>query len=329
MDNSKPASLEKSLVDLEAENRRLKEQLERMKVDTSDQLTQLKERSEKVTDQIKAYTPIVEDVWGLRVFEKAKSYLIGWITLGGVSALIASIAVFAGAYKYALDLIDAKVKALSESQVNAIVQKETQEQVAKYFKDHSAEYEVHVTQMTQEFIQQVNTRVQSKLGYGLSAATERNEQLTTSIASIVDYSPRMLSVRQQGNEGGVVGFAIAYALEYQAFKTSSQRVRLSPREIYNLSRKLEGTLSHDSGATVKDAVKVVQTEGAVEEEIWPYKPGEYSAQAPAAFSTAKRYKVKHAQKLATLEDIKAALSNNGPIVAGITVYQSMMTDDVK
>jgi C1A family cysteine protease len=329
MDNSAPPVLEKSLADIELENQQLKRQIERMKVDLSEELVRVKESGDKVSDQLKMYAPLAEDVWGLRVFEKAKSYLISWITLGGVTALFAGIALFAGAWKYAVDLIDAKVKALSEQQVILIVQKEAESQVTRYFVDHNDEYIEHVEQLTQQFIQQVNTTVQTRLGYGGSAASEDEGASPANIPSVIDYTPQMGGVRQQGSEGSVVGFAVAYALEYQIFKTTKQHVRLSPREIYNLTRKLGGTLDYDSGAQIAKAVTVVRKEGAVEEEVWPYNAGEFAAEAPPQFATAKRYKVKRAKKLTGLDQVKDALSSTGPVVAGITVYESIYGEDLK
>ena len=64
------------------------------------------------------------------------------------------------------------------------------------------------------------------------------------------------------------------------------------------------------------------------EDIWPYKAGEFAAQPPPEFAAATRYRIKNARKIAGIDQIKSALTNNGPIVAGITVYQSMMQPDV-
>ena len=330
MDSPEREFQEKSLADLQAENQQLREKIEQMAVDMSDQLSHLKDQSSKVSDQMKAYAPIAEDVWGLRVFEKAKSYLIGWITLGGVTALMAGLALFAGAWKYTTDFIGTKMESVSEEQIKEIVRKQAEEQVTRYFRDHNAEYLAQVTQMTQESIQRFVITVQSTRGYGGIVSSETGESPSIGIGPILDYTAKMGNVRQMGQEAGVVGFAIAYALEYQIFKTAGQRVRLSPREIYNLARKLENTLSYDSGALVSDGIKVVRTEGAVQEEVWPYEVGEISAQPPARFATATRYKVKRARKLASnVEQIKAELSDTGPIVAGITVYKSMQGGDTK
>jgi C1A family cysteine protease len=340
MESTERGSLEKSLLDLEAENHQLRAMIEKYEKasimpahnDVTDQLTKLKESSDRLTDQIKAYAPIAEDVWGLRVFEKAKSYLLGWITLGGITVVVASGALFAGAWKYAVDLIDAKVKAISEKEVSAIVQREVEGQVAKYFNDHSAEYNVHVEELTQQWVRQVNATVQSKLGYGLSESIERNAQpVTAATDSVLDYTSQMGAVRSGGSEGSVVGFAIAYALEYQVFKSTGQQVRLSPREIYNMTRKLEGTISSDAGAQIRNAVKIVQTQGAIAEAVWPYKEGEFSAQPPSGFEATNRYKVKRAHKIEgvdRVDKIKTALSSTGPVVGGIAVYESFMGEDV-
>src|SRR6516164_6014700 len=103
---------EQRISDLQAENYHLRAKLEqyereaRFNGDSTDRFAQITKTIDKISDQLKAYGPIAEDVWGLRVFEKAKSYLVGWITLGGITVVITGAALFAGAWKYAIDLID-------------------------------------------------------------------------------------------------------------------------------------------------------------------------------------------------------------------------------
>ena len=56
---------------------------------------------------------------------------------------------------------------------------------------------------------------------------------------------------------------------------------ISPRYLYYFA-KLEGNLDphSDTGAWIKDTVKVLQTRGAVVEGVWPYKPGDLKANPP-------------------------------------------------
>lgn len=360
MKDAERGDLEKSLIALEAENQQLRERIgqyeksfvDQIKATILDQLSQLREGSDKIADQIKVYTPIAEDVWGLRVFEKAKSYLVGWITFGGITALIVGGLLFAGAYKYAVDLIDTKVKSLTDKEIWEIVKNETKPQVVKLltdkevwetvknemkqqvetdFKEHHEEYSTLVLGVYGEQLHQLAATVQSSRGYGglPMAATIAEASAIVPSASVVDYTPQMGEVRSQGEEGSVVGFAIAYAMEYQIFKTTHQRVRLSPRAIYYLSRKLTNSFPYDSGAQIKDGVKAVLTKGAVLDNIWPYKERDSSASPPRDFATATRYKLKRAVPLKGIDQIKSALSTTGPVVAGITLYDSMVQEDVK
>jgi C1A family cysteine protease len=104
---------------------------------------------------------------------------------------------------------------------------------------------------------------------------------------------------------------------------------LSPREIYNLARASEHTLSTDSGAIINDGLNVVKTQGDVADAVWPYKAGDYAAQPPPAFANATKYKIQQATKVANTSDsIKAALASVGPIVTGITIYTSFESSDV-
>lgn len=138
----------------------------------------------------------------------------------------------------------------------------------------------------------------------------------------------MTPVRDQGQEGSVVGFALAAVLEYQLHKKLGKDVTLSPRAIYNETRQFEHTASQDAGATIGDAVRVLRKTGAVPEEAWPYKAGEYAASEPLAVRAAAHYKISLSRQLKGLSEIKSALQYYGPVVAGITVYGSFISAEV-
>ena len=328
-----------SITELQAENERLKRRLAEHERDTQtapdpnilQSLADLKKATDDISEKLEAYAPIAEDVWGLRVFEKAKSYLINWITLGGITVVIAGLAVLGGIWKYAVDLIDAKIKDVSAEKLATMVQKEAERKVTLYFTSHSAEYTAHVETLTQQQISAVNAAVQRQQGYGILQSSLRSDSTATGTPatklSSIDYSTDMGPVRDLGTEGSVVGFAIAYAMEYQVFKTAHEKVRLSPREIYNLARSREKSSATDSGATIADGIQVAQNDGVVLETAWPYRPGEFASQPPAAFAAAHRYKLRRADKITGIEQMKSALIRNGPIVAGITVYESTLGDE--
>ncbi|MFI5340529.1 MAG: C1 family peptidase [Candidatus Methylomirabilales bacterium] len=141
----------------------------------------------------------------------------------------------------------------------------------------------------------------------------------------LDYSSEIKRVRDSGPEGSVVGLALATALEFQIAKATHQDHQISARYIYYAARQASGTTEFDSGAVIADAIRVLSKKGAVEDDIWPYVAGQYAAKPPAAVENAKRFRITDAKAVSGLDAVKSALIQNGPVVAGITMYQSAMT----
>jgi C1A family cysteine protease len=324
--NAAPHGSPKTLAELEAENQQLRAQIARYEKDVSDRLPKLAEASDQLAEQIKEYAAVAEDVWGLRVFESAKSYLIRWITVGGIATVLAGVALFVSAWNYLAGQAKTAIESAVRTDAPQILQSEVQKQVSAYLQQQQPTFATEAEQMLQQMLNQV---VSSMPIAGTKNRTTGASGAATGLSPSLDYSAQMQAVRDQGNEGSVVGFAMGYAIEFQVTKALSQTVRLSPREIYNLARTAEHSLTTDSGAIISDAVNVVKAQGAVADAVWPYKAGEYAAQPPPAFAAATRYKVGRAAKVANTPDaIKTALAGVGPIVIGITVYQSFEAADV-
>jgi C1A family cysteine protease len=70
---------------------------------------------------------------------------------------------------------------------------------------------------------------------------------------------------------------------------------------------------------------VLSSEGAVAEDVWPYQAGKFAEKPPAAVEKAERFRITDVRPLATVDDLKHALQQNGPVVAGIRVFQGAMT----
>jgi hypothetical protein len=141
----------------------------------------------------------------------------------------------------------------------------------------------------------------------------------------IDYSQFVRGIRDGGQEGSVVGQALATAMEMQIKRTLHQDVSISARFIYNSTRLAEGTASTDSGAQIKDAIDLLTKQGTVEESVWPYKPGDFAAKPPAAAERAARWQITDVRPLKGLNEIKRAMATDGPVVAGIEVYQEAMS----
>jgi len=142
----------------------------------------------------------------------------------------------------------------------------------------------------------------------------------------VDYS-KDVTIRNNGAEGSVTGFALASALEFQVWKATGEKRQISPRFIYNSAREIEGTADRDAGSNLSDGLAVLKNPGAVEESVWPYKSGDFAQKPPPAVGAAKRFQISAYQRLNDLNAIKRAMVQNGPVAVGIPVYASFYGTD--
>jgi hypothetical protein len=145
----------------------------------------------------------------------------------------------------------------------------------------------------------------------------------------LDYSDRITFVRDSGAEGSVVGQALATALEFQIVKATNAQRKISARYIYYAARKAgELNLQADTGAHIKDGIAALSKKGAVAEDVWPYQPGAFAEEPPATIEKAERFRITGARPLTSVDDLKRALLENGPVVAGITLYERFITSAV-
>ena len=88
------------------------------------------------------------------------------------------------------------------------------------------------------------------------------------------------SVRDQGNVGSCVGFAIGYNLTREALAKNIYSEAFSPTWIYNGARFIEGTLKEDSGAYPRDALDWILNKGGLLEHFWPYNTIQFDPTPP-------------------------------------------------
>jgi C1A family cysteine protease len=94
-------------------------------------------------------------------------------------------------------------------------------------------------------------------------------------------------------------------------------------QIYYNERKLEGTIEQDSGAEIRDAVKVLNKYGVALESEWPYDISKFT-QAPSAnvVKDAAKCKLVQYSRLMTHNDRLQCLAQGFPFIFGFTVYSS-------
>ncbi|WP_246309984.1 C1 family peptidase [Paenibacillus alginolyticus] len=88
----------------------------------------------------------------------------------------------------------------------------------------------------------------------------------------VDLRKELSPIVNQGNLGSCTSNAIVSGLrEYWLRQERDSTIRLSRLFHYWHERKLEGAINRDSGATVRDGMKVLHKIGVCTEAEWPYR----------------------------------------------------------
>jgi C1A family cysteine protease len=144
-----------------------------------------------------------------------------------------------------------------------------------------------------------------------------------------DLRPSMPPVYDQGQLGSCTGNAIAAAMEYERDRQGLSDFIPSRLFIYYNERALEGTVSSDAGAVIRDGIKVVNREGVCPETLWPYDIGVFTVKPPKrCYVAAKKDRAVQYEAIQTLGDLKDAIASNLAVVFGFTVYQSFESQAV-
>ena len=147
-------------------------------------------------------------------------------------------------------------------------------------------------------------------------------QPLTAIPSSVDLRPYSSAIEDQGQLGSCTGNAIAAAIELVDRK-KNKPLEVSRLFIYYQERLLEGTISVDAGAYIRDGIKACYTWGAPVESLWPYTISKFATKpSTAAYTDALRRKVTGYQRCTDFAAVKNALASGYPVVAGFSVYSS-------
>jgi C1A family cysteine protease len=182
-------------------------------------------------------------------------------------------------------------------------------------------------------------------------AVQKVEQLPTE----VDLREYCSPVRDQGQLGSCTAFSMGSGLrEFMLIKSnpvppnppdtcltklvqqslirklfSLDYAVLSPLFLYYEERVLEGTVNEDSGASMRDGMKVLSNQGICPEVNWPYVISKFRTKPPdQAYENALNYKIAVYSRLYSLTDMKSALATEQGVVFGFNVYESFDTNEV-
>jgi C1A family cysteine protease len=158
----------------------------------------------------------------------------------------------------------------------------------------------------------------------------RGTEASTVFPSSVDLRPHCAPVYDQGELGSCTANAIAAALEFDAARQGLPVNTPSRLFIYYNERALEGTVSSDSGAQIRDGIKSVAQWGDCPETEWPYDINQFATQPPqSCYSDAAKHLALDYESLdQDLNDLRGCLAAGFPFVFGFTVYQSFESNAV-
>ncbi len=152
----------------------------------------------------------------------------------------------------------------------------------------------------------------------------------TNIPESMDLSSQCPPVYDQGHLGSCTANAIAGAIEFDQRKAKEKEFVPSRLFIYYNERSMEGTVSTDSGAQIRDGIKSVSQVGVPPETDWQYDITKFAQQPPTqAFTDAKQHLVTLYQRLIQeVNTLKGCLASGFPFVFGFTCYESFESQAV-
>lgn len=156
----------------------------------------------------------------------------------------------------------------------------------------------------------------------------KRTKLPTSF-SLMPYCP---PVYDQGALGSCTANAAAGELEiYQHISGAVPDFYFPSRLfVYYNTRSIEGTVSYDSGATIRDTIKSLAKYGACEEGLWKYQIKKYKTKpAINCYKQANTNLVDRYENVPqSARSIKTAISMGFPVIYGFTVFESFESDQV-
>jgi C1A family cysteine protease len=147
----------------------------------------------------------------------------------------------------------------------------------------------------------------------------------------VDLRPKCAPVIDQGKLGSCTANALANAhLFCQLAQPGGADALPSRLFLYYNERALHGTEKTDSGAQIRDGIKVLAKLGDAPESLWPYDIAKFAQKPPAkVYQSALGHQAVTYQRVTqSLSQIKGALASGFPIAFGFTVYESFQSATV-
>lgn len=150
----------------------------------------------------------------------------------------------------------------------------------------------------------------------------------------VDLRPGFQPVYNQGMTNACVGFSTVAGLgEYMAHKRG-WNMRFSPRYLWNLGRKAEGSVNQNVGMYLEDAIKIMDNLGMIPEQAYPFTTtnaddpafNNVLTQLPSnqMIEDAKKYRISQGwERIPSVHAMKKALAEGKPVVFAMMIFSNI------
>jgi C1A family cysteine protease len=150
------------------------------------------------------------------------------------------------------------------------------------------------------------------------------------VSEVIDLRSVCSTIEHQMSIGSCTAQAIVGMLECIENSKRKSYTDLSRLFVYYYEREIEGTIHYDSGAYLRDGIKVLKNKGVCDEVLWPYDINRYKECPPIECTmNAQRRKITQYMRITNLNDKLQCLAEGFPFVFGAALYSSFDTDITK
>ena len=146
----------------------------------------------------------------------------------------------------------------------------------------------------------------------------------------VDLRPLDSPIYDQGSLGSCTSNAVGAMFQFVNRKMNGVDFNPSRLFIYYNVRLMRNRVNFDSGAAIRDGMKVIKNNGVCYEALWPYVIADFKLKpSAAAYAEAlKHQSIKYMRIPRSLTKMKQCLAEGYPFVFGFTIYESFRTEPV-
>lgn len=183
------------------------------------------------------------------------------------------------------------------------------------------------------------------LRHGLGARVENTQPMVddssasgfetlASLPANVDLRPQFQPVYNQGMTNACVGFSTVGGLGEFMARKRGWNMRFSPRYLWNLGRKTEGSLDQNVGMYLEDAIKIIDNLGMLPEQTYPFLTTNSEDPAFATVLTqlptnamieqAKKFRISQGwERIPSVHAMKKALAEGKPVVFAFMIFSNI------